>query len=523
MKWKVLIVEDEPIEQEALCLFLQDAPFPMETRVAENSIAFTEAALEWRPDIVLLDIRIPGTDGLTTLHELKGRGFTGRVLILTAYDIFEYAQKALELGVQAFLLKPVSREKLYEALGRSIAQITQQEDGAEHQKRFLRFISDNHNLLIRVLLSDLRTNSSDCEASESIARELSLLQEFPYSVTGVIILDAQAQGRPGDSFRFLETSIRSFGDALVIPWDRRSTLILSPQKRGAPSENPEAEILALLAENAINGNAVIMGVAHNLEQLGEITGSLEEVLEESLLGGTGRVVWRDREPSPPTEKAGLWESGWFSAKVRITEGFRSGAMKQMVEGRNELILFLEHSPLDAELGKMLLFGLLGEICDTLLSLRCDMGAIRGWSRRQMLNLLSANNSVMLSSILVQCLESAWKIRESFQNEQILIISLALEHIQEHFDEVTLESVARHVHVSSAHLSRLFVKVLQRKFVDIVKEKRIEKARELLLGGVSVRDAALQVGYGNIAYFSTLFKQMCGVSPSEYAKQQGRAS
>ena len=118
------------------------------------------------------------------------------------------------------------------------------------------------------------------------------------------------------------------------------------------------------------------------------------------------------------------------------------------------------------------------------------------------------------------MESAWKIRESFQNEQILIISLALDYIQKHFDEVTLESVAKHVHVSSAHLSRLFVKVLHHRFVDIVKEKRIEKARELLLSGVSVRDAALQVGYGNIAYFSTLFKQMCGVSPSEYAKYQG---
>ena len=521
MKWKVLIVEDEPLEQEALCFFLQDAPFPIETRVVGNSVAFTTAALDWSPDIVLLDIRIPGGDGLSTLQELKDKGFTGKVLILTAYDIFEYAQRALELGVQAFLLKPVSREKLYETLGRTIALITQKEGGEEHRKQFLQFIDDNRNLLTRVILSDLGTSGSDYEASESITRELSLLQDFPYRVIGVIVLDAQTQNRPRDSFRFMETSTRSFGDALVIPWNRRSTLMLTPQKQDTPLENLGTDMLAVLAENAINGNVVIMGIVHNLEQLGEIIRSLEEALEESLLGGTGRVVWRDRELPPTMEKMELWESSWFAAKVRITEGFRSGVLKQMVEGRNQLMLFLERSPLDAELGKMLLFGLFGEICDTLLSLRCDMGAIRGWSRRQMLNLLSANNPVMLSSILVQCLESAWKIRESFQNEQILVISLALEYIQEHFDEVTLESVAKHVHVSSAHLSRLFVKVLQHRFVDIVKEKRIEKARELLLSGVSVRDAALQVGYGNIAYFSTLFKQMCGISPSEYAKNQGR--
>ncbi len=520
MKWKVLIVEDEPLEQEALSLFLKSAPFSAEIRVADNSIAFTTTAMDWNPDIVLLDIRIPGENGLSTLQELRDKGFTAKVLILTAYDIFEYAQRALELGVQAFLLKPVSREKLYHTLDRVIAQITQEKNGDGYRKQFLQFIRDNSNLLTRVILSDLGASGSDYEASETIMKELSLLQSFPYRVIGVIVLDPHTQDHPGDSFRFLETSTRSFGDALVIPWSRRSTLILAPQKKDTPPENLGTHILAVLAENAINGNVVIMGVAHNAEQLGESIRSLEESLEESLLGGTGRVVWRDREIPPAIEKIELWESSWFAAKVRITEGFRSGLLSQMIDGRNQLMLFLERSPLDAELGKMLLFGLFGEICDTLLSLRCDTGAIRGWSRRQMLNLLSANNSIMLSSILVQCLESAWKIRESFQNEHILIISLALEYIQKHFDEVTLESVSKHVHVSSAHLSRLFAKVLQKRFVDVVKEKRMEKARELLLSGMSVRDVALRVGYGNIAYFSTLFKQVSGTSPSEYAKHQG---
>jgi two-component system response regulator YesN len=91
-------------------------------------------------------------------------------------------------------------------------------------------------------------------------------------------------------------------------------------------------------------------------------------------------------------------------------------------------------------------------------------------------------------------------------------------IREHYDEVTLEGVARHVHVSVSHLSRLFQKVLRRRFVDVVKEIRMERAKALLGQGMSVRDVALQVGYGNIAYFSTLFKQTCGKSPSEYRRQ-----
>ena len=93
-------------------------------------------------------------------------------------------------------------------------------------------------------------------------------------------------------------------------------------------------------------------------------------------------------------------------------------------------------------------------------------------------------------------------------------------IRERYDEVTLEATARHVHVSASHLSRLFRKVLRCRFVDVVKETRMDRAKALLAGGSTVRDAALAVGYGNIAYFSTLFKQTCGVSPSEYARSPG---
>ena len=98
------------------------------------------------------------------------------------------------------------------------------------------------------------------------------------------------------------------------------------------------------------------------------------------------------------------------------------------------------------------------------------------------------------------------------------MSQAMAFIRERYDEVTLEATARHVHVSASHLSRLFRKVLRCRFVDVVKETRMDRAKALLAGGSTVRDAALAVGYGNIAYFSTLFKQTCGVSPSEYGRR-----
>jgi len=64
---------------------------------------------------------------------------------------------------------------------------------------------------------------------------------------------------------------------------------------------------------------------------------------------------------------------------------------------------------------------------------------------------------------------------------------------------------------------MFGKVLNKRFIDVIKEKRIERAKKLLAMGCSVTETATSVGYDNITYFSTLFKEMAGCPPSEYKR------
>lgn len=376
---KYLVVEDEPIEQQALKLLLEQFQPNAEIKIAPNAQLFQNIALEWKPDFLLLDIRIPGGDGLSVLEDIKRKGFEAIVFVLSAYDNFEYAQRALSLGVFAFLVKPVSAEQLHETLNKAMEKI--------HKKNEFDF--------------------SKCHFQELL--ESNKLKE----------------------------------------------------ERG---EDPSSE-----------------------KTTSKITPSSFNTTD------------------------------WILAKKQIIEGFLSGDNRQIARGESYLVDSLEQLILDFELCKMLLLGLFGELCDTLLSLQCDMEKIRHWARRQLFNLLAANSPSLFDSILRNCLEEACAIRDSLQNEQTATISLALQFIHQNFADVTLDSTANHVHVSSAHLSRLFVRVLQKRFIDVVKEKRIERAKELLMNGLSVRNVALEVGYGNIAYFSTLFKQECGISPSEYSR------
>ena len=69
-----------------------------------------------KPDVILLDIRMPDMDGLTMLGELRKEGIVCQAMILTAYSDFSYAKQALELGVQSYLLKPVRIGELKRAM-----------------------------------------------------------------------------------------------------------------------------------------------------------------------------------------------------------------------------------------------------------------------------------------------------------------------------------------------------------------------------------------------------------------------
>ena len=68
--------------------------------------------LKYRPDLVLIDIKMPGLSGLEVIQEAKKQGFSGHFIILTGYSEFEYAKTAISMGVEGYLLKPIDEEEL---------------------------------------------------------------------------------------------------------------------------------------------------------------------------------------------------------------------------------------------------------------------------------------------------------------------------------------------------------------------------------------------------------------------------
>lgn len=114
---KVLIVDDEKPARERLRQILQDEDGYEVVGVAGNGHEALSLAVEHQPDIVLLDIRMPGLDGIETAHHLNELEHTPAVVFTTAYD--EYAVDAFEARAVGYVLKPVRRSRLAAALAQA--------------------------------------------------------------------------------------------------------------------------------------------------------------------------------------------------------------------------------------------------------------------------------------------------------------------------------------------------------------------------------------------------------------------
>lgn len=126
---RILICDDEGIVRQSLEFIIQKSfGDKCEVESAKNGRMAIELTESFHPDIVLMDIQMPGINGIEAMQEIRKENKNIVFIVLTAYDKFEYTQKAIDIGVMSYLTKPINRDTLTETLRKAMKLVRERKE-----------------------------------------------------------------------------------------------------------------------------------------------------------------------------------------------------------------------------------------------------------------------------------------------------------------------------------------------------------------------------------------------------------
>lgn len=187
--YKALIADDEDIIRRGIAYFLKKDPEIEVVAQAEDGEMALELAAEHLPDLLFVDINMPFLNGLEFIEKLEGILKNAVIIVITGYDDFKYAQKALRLGVFDYLLKPIMENTFYDAVDRAKEQLGRRKKQVKYLEWARVLVEKNRPALIAEFLEGwLNGHFSETEVEERIAA-LSLELPKDFGVTLIHLED----------------------------------------------------------------------------------------------------------------------------------------------------------------------------------------------------------------------------------------------------------------------------------------------------------------------------------------------
>jgi len=526
---RILVVDDERPAIEGISLIVRRELAP-EFEVAGSASSGREAlekALALAPDIVLMDVRMPGITGLEAIREIRAKGSEAVFILVTAYERFDIAREAVGLGVLDYLLKPVSRDKLALAL-RAAAAFLDRRRELELREIEHRETADRLNAFVEasflqgIVLGERR--GSDL----ALYRQVLHLEEDSAMAVAVAFAPDAASGHPAAAgalhARFLET-LRYKTRSLAGPLFDGRCLVLLPFHGGrgeaaraadivSPTDAVRGDFLAVLEASyadELSCGALRLGFG-SVRPLEEAALSWNEAVSD-LFSPDGSAAMRY---AAPTEAA---QGRPFEADERFLEEALSGTPERAGLALDALLGGLR----DGEQGNAPA-GHAGFYRVTAL-----LGAIlRALARRGLLEPAEAAAMLDMEDLRAAWDEGSFEAAAKARLGRISAVmgrsprwsqpvARAMAYIRENYGkQVSLELAADSVGLSPNRLSRLLVEESGRGFSDLLIEFRIEKAKEFLREpGASIKQVSVACGYPDPNYFSRLFKKVTGSTPSSF--------
>ena len=506
---RILIVDDEqPVASGIAHIIRRDFSPGFEIAgIVDSGREAIEKVSSLAPDIVLMDVRMPGFSGIDAIRELRRRGTSAAFIMITAYERFEIAREAIELGVVDYLLKPVSTEALAASLSLAAAWLDRNEE-LERGKLELREALDLGRAFAEkaLLLGIVAGAAIGGELAES-RKALGLQGDFMMAAAlgfgsgaGAGSLGPEVSDLYGKAWK----AIKYKTDFLASPLVSRLCLVLMPLRE--KSEAGEAirkleSIVEGLAPRSGGRRPILAGYGSpcRYDEAGTSWNEAVSSLQGSLEARQGH-------------EAGDAENALLDA---LLDGSKLGiqvSLEAYVAERG-----LRDPPGAVEICAMI--SLIGGVVRKLVR----EGRMEREEAQELLSMealyLARDAAGFVQAARAKILLVTRRLAETSPGHSA-IVAAAMSFVQKNFGrQISLERAAEEIGISPGRLSRLFVIETGKGFSHYLIQYRIGKAKELLaVPGTSVKAASVACGYPDQNYFARLFKKVTGLTPSSFCPE-----
>lgn len=532
---KVMIADDEKIAIDSLKYIIEKNFSDIEiVSTATSGRRAIEEVERNVPDLIFMDIRMPGINGLEAIKEIKSRHAQVVVIVLTAFDQFDFAKEAVNLGVMEYLLKPVNRAKIIETINRAVDIIKAGKEKREFElemkekMEYVMPILENGFIYSVIMFDDNSRVLQDYRRIFGIEENGGYMMTFEF---GDEKKNGELENRIGCSVRsqyfypYFRDSVNSLARCIIGPAMLNRIVVFVPAA-GETNEFEDrldavnmAEILMKRLSGKIDCSLKI-GIGRPCDSFELLSVSYEESLKAlRYLQSSGVMHFMDIPTVGPNRTAfPEHKEKLLLRKVSLGDG---------PESMNALDYIFDWLTGEYPEEPLKLKNKLLEIIFLVNRMACEYDAAPG---RAEIGLLEEMLSISdLSELRLWCrnrVEAVVVQMNQYRDYRIGgLAKKAREFIKANYSkQLTLEDVSREINISPQYLSRLFKEETGENFIDYLTAIRIKIAKSLLENsGLSIKEICYNIGYSDPNYFSRIFKKIAGVTPTEYKDEHTSAS
>ncbi|MBP2636053.1 MAG: two component transcriptional regulator, AraC family [Firmicutes bacterium] len=529
--YTLMIADDEQLERQALRFIIEnDCPevrIIAETGDGKSAVALAVAE---KPDIVLMDIRMPELNGLEAARVIRTALPDTTIVMLTAFDEFNYAKEALSLGAAEYLLKPLRPKDLLQTLQAAVDKVAQRnrkkQEEAELRQNLDQAMPFIKNSFIHDVISGKVTDLKNFRdragffgiKADSAVILVANIDNFKQLTRRTSELEKQVVKQ-----RVYQHVCDIAGkEVLVVPFGGDEIILFIGYEGEVDQQEVDKQVREMagrIRDDIIQlGISLTIGIGRYYTDPLQIHKSYLEAVsaeQQKFYIGDNQIIHIDDVPHLNVAASFRYP---FNYERNLLDKVRCGERQQAKEILKQLLqeIFVAKASMETV-----------KACVLELLIVLSRAAVEGGANLEKLTLLNFNciNHLISCSdreevhrwILDSLDQFMDNMLENRSSMNVRLINKACAYITENFHKsISLDEVAQTVHLSPYYFSRIFKAEKGCNFVEFLTKVRIDKAKIMLQDPEqTVIRVAAEAGYQDASYFCRVFRQEVGVTPNQY--------